>query len=111
LGNPPEIYDPIQTTISPCVISAATADFRKLHEEILKKAAGKAAEEKPQVKVETELKEGDPAEVIVDTATTRGFDIIVLGHSGVGRLKEVLKLGGTSERVAHLARCPVLIVK
>ncbi len=111
LGYTTETYDHVQPTTFPTTVTSALADFRKLHEEILAKAAEKTAKEKPEVKVETLLKEGNPAEVIVDTASSRGFDIIVLGHSGVGRLKEALFLGGTSERVAHSAHCPVLIVR
>jgi len=112
LGYTADSYDRVQTTVSfPTTIGSVAVDFHKFHEGILVKASEKAAKEKPRVKVETLLKEGNPTEVIVDTAKSGGYDIIVLGHSGAGRLKEALYLGGTSERVAHSARCPVLIVR
>jgi nucleotide-binding universal stress UspA family protein len=85
-------------------------DLRKIHEGILSKAAEKAAALKPNLKSSTELREGDPPSQIVAAASEGKFDIVVLGHSGAGRLKEMF-LGGTSERVAHLAHCAVLIVK
>jgi nucleotide-binding universal stress UspA family protein len=86
------------------------SDLRKVHEGILSKAAEKAAALKPGVKVSTELREGNPPSEIVKVAVEGKFDVVVLGHGGAGRLKEMF-LGGTSERVAHMARCAVLIVK
>jgi nucleotide-binding universal stress UspA family protein len=56
------------------------------------------------------LREGNPASQIAAAAKEGVFDVVVLGHGGEGRLKELF-LGGTSERVAHQARCAVLIVK
>ncbi len=96
-------------SVSPGMVGFAN-DLRKVHETILSKAAEKAATLKPNVKATTELREGNPPSQIVATANEGKFDVIVLGHSGAGRLKEMF-LGGTSERVAHLARCAVLIVK
>ncbi|MFB3888257.1 MAG: universal stress protein [Candidatus Bathyarchaeia archaeon] len=98
----------------PLAASASTAayakDLRKVHEEALAKAAKTAAALKPAVKVTTELRDGSPPAQIVAAASEGKFDLIVLGHGGEGRLREFF-LGGTSERVAHLARCAVLIVK
>ncbi len=85
-------------------------DLQKSHESMLAKAADKAALTKPNVKASTQLREGNPPTEIVQVASDGGFEVIVLGHTGEGRFREFL-LGGTSERVAHLARCAVLIVK
>lgn len=85
-------------------------DLRRGHERMLSEAASKAASAKPGVVVSTALLEGNPADQIVATASEGGFDVVVLGHGGEGRLKEFF-LGSTSERVAHLAKCAVLIVK
>ena len=98
----------------PLAMSAGMAgfmkDLRKSHEGILSKAAQRAAAVKPNVKVTTELREGNPPAQIVMAAAEGNFDVIVVGHGGEGRIRELF-LGGTSERVAHLARCAVLIVK
>jgi nucleotide-binding universal stress UspA family protein len=85
-------------------------DLRKAHEDILSKALERATTVKSSLRVTTELCEGDPPSQIVAVAHEGGFDAVVLGHGSEGRLKELF-LGGTSERVAHLARCIVMIVK
>jgi nucleotide-binding universal stress UspA family protein len=85
-------------------------DLRKMHEDILYKAAERAIKLKPMLKITTELKEGNTPSQIVATAAEGGFDLIVLGHLGESEIKEFL-LGSTSERVVHQARCAVLIVK
>ncbi len=89
---------------------AVVKDLRKAHNDILVNAVEKAAAFKPDMKVSTELREGNPASQIAAAAKEGSFDVVVLGHGGEGRLKELF-LGGTSERVAHQARCAVLIVK
>ena len=56
------------------------------------------------------LREGDTVNEIVAEAKTGGYDLIVVGHRGMSKLKEIL-LGSVSEGVSHKAPCPVLIVK
>ena len=85
-------------------------DLKKMHEAILSKATERASKLKPALKITAELKEGYPPSQIVETATNGEFDLIVLGHRGNSQIKELF-LGSTSERVAHQARCPVLIAK
>ncbi len=91
-------------------ISDFIKDLRKVHESVLSKAAERAIKLKPMLKITTELKEGNTPSQIIETATNGGFDLIVVGHMGESEIKEFL-LGSTSERVAHQARCAVLIVK
>jgi nucleotide-binding universal stress UspA family protein len=52
---------------------------------------------------------GDPASVILDTATVEGVDLIVMGTHGLGGLRKWL-LGSTTERVLRRTRTPVLAV-
>jgi nucleotide-binding universal stress UspA family protein len=99
--------EPLTTSTN---IFGAVKDLRKAHMELLARAEGKAKQLKPNVQVSTELREGNPAAQIVAATSEGGFDVIALGHGGEGRLRELF-LGGTSERVAHQARCAVLIVK
>lgn len=56
------------------------------------------------------LKEGDAVKEIVALAEERKSDLIIVGHRGLSKLRELL-LGSVSEGVSHKAPCPVLIVK
>lgn len=60
--------------------------------------------------MEKDLREGDAVKEIVTAAEEGKFDIIVVGHRGLSKLKEFL-LGSVSEGLSHKASCPVLIVK
>ncbi len=98
------------TTISGESMVVFAKDLQRFHEEILNKAVVHAKEIKPNVVVSSKLREGDPALEIVGESKDEGFDIVVLGHHGLGRVREIF-LGNISEKVAHLAPCPVVIVK
>jgi len=100
--------EPIDYSGSGMVIVAK--NFREIHKEILNKAVAHAKIVNAGIAVSTELREGDPATQIVAVAKEGGFDAVVVGHKGVGRVKEML-LGNVSEKVAHLAPCPVIIVR
>ena len=85
-------------------------DFGKLHDEILNKAVAYAKALKPNLAVSSKLREGDPASEIVAAAKEGGFDVVVVGHKGAGRVKEMF-LGSVSEKMVHLAPCIVVIVR
>ena len=110
------VFDPpvYGSTEDPLAGSAGLAgllkDLRKAHQNILSQGAATAANLKPNVEVSTELREGTPPTEIVAAAQEGSFDIVIVGHGGESRVREMF-LGGTSERVAHLAPCAVLIVK
>lgn len=53
---------------------------------------------------------GDPAAEIVNVAKETNADLIVIGSRGLGRVQGVL-LGSVSDRVVHMAHCPVLVVR
>ena len=86
-------------------------DLRQIHEEILSRSVARAKAVKPNLAVSSMLKEGDPALEIVNTAKEGGFDVIVIGHKGLGKMKKELFLGSISEKVANLTPCPVIIVR
>ena len=60
--------------------------------------------------VRVEVIEGAPAESMLAVAETRGCDCIVVGSRGHGELAGLL-LGSVSDKLAHHAKMPVLIVK
>lgn len=53
---------------------------------------------------------GTPADAIVQYANEQGVDEIVMGRQGQGGLQALL-LGSVVNKVLHLARCPVLLIK
>jgi nucleotide-binding universal stress UspA family protein len=60
--------------------------------------------------VHIEPVEGQPAEGIINVATVRRCDLIVMGSRGLGTFQGLL-LGSVSDRVVRHAPCPVLIVR
>ena len=98
------------TTVSGESMVVFSKDLRRLHEEILSKATARAREVKPDVSVSPKLREGDPALEIVAEAKEAVADVVVVGHGGSGRVREIF-LGSISEKVAHLAHCSVVIVR
>jgi nucleotide-binding universal stress UspA family protein len=63
-----------------------------------------------ELRLETKMVEGHPAETICRVAKEEGCDLIVMGthgRSGLGRLL----LGSVAEQVLREAACPVLTVK
>ena len=102
---------PDQASLSTESMALFSKDLTKIHQEILQKAAAHAKEIKPHIVIATKLREGNPATQIVAEAKESGVDIVVVGHRGVGRVKELFGLGGISDKVAHLAPCNVVIVR
>jgi nucleotide-binding universal stress UspA family protein len=102
------------TPEDPLALSVDTAglikDMRIAHQLMLSNALEKVSKLRFPVHVSTELREGYPADQIAAAAYEGKFSLIVLGHGGEGRLREIL-LGGTSDHVAHLSQSAVLIVK
>lgn len=60
------------------------------------------------VLVETEMRQGIPANTILEIAREGNYDLIVIGHRGHGGLGEFL-LGSVSKTVVHDAPCSVLV--
>jgi nucleotide-binding universal stress UspA family protein len=53
---------------------------------------------------------GHPAESILRQAESGGFDLVVMGVHGAGRVADFL-MGSTADRVVRHSRTPVLIVR
>ena len=59
------------------------------------------------VEVDVFVRQGDPADAILDVAEERGSDLIVVGNKGMTGVRRVL--GSVPNSVAHQAPCSVLI--
>ncbi len=70
----------------------------------------KGLAEKEGIGIEGLIQEGKPYEAIVNAATEKNIDLIVVGSHGRTGLEKLL-MGSVTERVIGLAPCAVLIVK
>ncbi|HEY5273149.1 MAG TPA: universal stress protein [Acidimicrobiales bacterium] len=57
---------------------------------------------------EASITGGDPAEVIAGYAAEHGFDLVIIGAHGRGRLTHG-GLGHVLERLLHEPKCPILV--
>ena len=62
------------------------------------------------VSYEREIVSGDPAQTLIDIASSGAFDAIIMGARGLGALRGAL-LGSVSRSVVQKATMPVTIVK
>lgn len=102
---------PQETQVYPSGSTAVFAkDLRAIQNQVIAKSLQHAKAAKPNLAVSFVEKEGDAAFEIVNVAREGGFDIVIVGHKGAGRMRERL-LGSISEKVAHSAPCTVIIAK
>jgi len=85
-------------------------DLRKFHEEVLSKATAHAKKVKPNISISAILKEGNPASAIIEAANEGNFDVVVLGHRGIGKFKGIF-VGSISEKVTRSLSCTVILVR
>lgn len=78
--------------------------------EEIAKGAARRANEKGVKNVSTRVVDGDYAEGILKMAKDAGADTIVIGHSGLGRLKRFVQ-GSVSQKVNQQADCTVVTVR
>ena len=98
-----------EVTISPLV--------NKLHNEIKNEMIViledvKNTYAKHNISITTEIKIGDPAEIIVDFTKQNNIDLIVMGsigHKGISGMFK--KLGSVARKVAEEVNCALLIVR
>ena len=62
------------------------------------------------VDVETNARQGDPADAILDVAEEKSADLIVVGNKGMSGAKRFL-LGSVPNKVSHHAPCSVMIIR
>ena len=61
------------------------------------------------VKISSIIREGSPANVILDVAVEEDIDLIVIGSSGKSGFDRFI-LGSVSDKVVNAAKCPVLVL-
>ncbi len=86
------------------IFEALSRETAEAMEKIRKSLAGKSME------VKTLIRQGDPAEKILETAQKMKADLIVTGSHGKHGTKKFL-LGSVSSKVVDYSKCPVMVVK
>ena len=101
--------------VVPCEFGGDSVNTFELVEElktkgkkILEQCKKIAARNNISIKTTSEL--GDPAKIIIKLAKSNDYDLIVMGSRGRGAFKELL-LGSVTQKVAHHAKCPVMVVR
>ena len=64
---------------------------------------------KAHVKINSEIIRGNAKELIVETAESGNYNLIVMGKQGAGKIRNLL-IGSVSNYVIHHTRLPVFLV-
>jgi nucleotide-binding universal stress UspA family protein len=83
-------------------------DYGEWAANALSHAIKETADPDGPVKVSATVREGNPAQALLDAAD--GADLLVVGSRGHGGFAEAL-LGSVSQACVHHAQCPVVIVR
>lgn len=86
------------------IFEALSRETSEAMEKIRKSLSGKSIE------VKTLIRQGDPAEKILETAQKMKVDLIITGSHGRHGTKKFL-LGSVSSKIVDYSKCPVLVVK
>jgi nucleotide-binding universal stress UspA family protein len=85
-----------------------SADLDVSARSVLDRTVSEVSNELQGVEVDCRVRNGAPAEVLVEAAS--GADLLVVGSRGLGGFKGLM-LGSVSYQCVQLAPCPVVIVR
>jgi nucleotide-binding universal stress UspA family protein len=97
--------------VDPLLAATLRQDVEQIHDEerrYLRETA--AGLKKAGLRVSADLREGDPAEAILETAASSHADLIVMTTHGRGGLSRWL-MGSVADRIVHHASIPVLLIR
>lgn len=92
------------------LVSGVEEDANRSAGQEIMKSYERKLESKDFRKARLLLKKGDAAHRIIETASSEGVELVVLGSRGRGGFKGLL-LGSVSHKVTNHVGCPVLIVR
>jgi nucleotide-binding universal stress UspA family protein len=104
---PPLIYPP-----EAMMVPTIDFDAQRLEaaEQTMKETLASLAPASKGIALESQVLKGTPAETLVEVAEHQGAQMIVVGSRGRGAVSRLL-LGSVADRVAHLSRMMVLVVR
>lgn len=86
--------------------------YQKIESEMREKLEDKKKKYKDNMLIETFITIGNPSDKILEYATDKKADLIVIGSIGVTGVSKFFKgLGSVSRNVSEKVSCPVLIVR
>jgi len=88
-------------------VEAVLDNAREHYEQGFKRIEQKARQH--EVKFETDVAVGHPAEQIIHRAETDRIDLVILGRRGKSMFEKLI-MGSVSARVLRYAHCPVMVV-
>ena len=88
--------------------SNSTESLKARGEELLEKYKQRAID--CNLRAQSLLKIGDPAQKIIETAEKNNSELIIVGSRGLGLFKDLL-VGSVSHKVSQHAKCPVMMVR
>ena len=99
-------------TAYPYAPMAAVPEVEKAERERATAAARAAIDRAKDASVEAEsvVREGDPVDIVSQTAADTGASLIVVGSHGWGTLRRFV-FGSVSTALLHEAPCPVLVAR
>ncbi|WP_100487526.1 universal stress protein [Sporolactobacillus pectinivorans] len=107
--SPSPVYFPFYSMVGPSLDADVKEVEEKEGNQMLDDIIEKASEH-TKVKFKKKHLYGIAAQEITDFANDTKKDLIVMGNRGMGAFGQVM-LGSVSNKVLHLANCPVMIVK
>jgi len=101
--------------VVPCELGGDSATTFELIEQLQTKAKLILEEYRKEaiknnIPIEVMLKQGDPAQIIIEIANTENYDLIITGSRGMSAFKELL-IGSVTLKVIHHVHCPVMVVR
>jgi len=63
------------------------------------------------VAIDTKIVDDDPVAALVDTASTGGYDLVVVGNKGMTGVTRFFKLGAVPNKLSHHLPTSLLIVR
>jgi nucleotide-binding universal stress UspA family protein len=104
----PEIFDPFFLMYA--AHEELIAEERKHAPKRVEDVVEAIRKKKPELRIEGEVREGNPKRVIVEEAERWNADLVLIGSHGYGKTKRIL-LGSVSQAVVQHAPCSVEVVR